>query len=70
MSYLISGAVVVEVLFAYDGIGKELVDAIFARDYPLVQAAVFVIGVFVVTVNIVGDALLRMLDPRTARARA
>ncbi|MFD1826296.1 MULTISPECIES: ABC transporter permease [Mumia] len=69
MSYLISGAVVVEVLFAYDGIGKELVDAIFARDYPLVQATVFVIGVFVVTVNILGDALLTMLDPRTARAR-
>ncbi|WP_262851619.1 ABC transporter permease [Mumia quercus] len=70
MSFLISGAVVVEVLFAYDGIGKELVDAIFARDYPLVQAAVFVIGVFVVTVNILGDALLAVLDPRTARDRA
>ncbi|MGH1562364.1 ABC transporter permease [Mumia sp. DW29H23] len=70
LSYLISGAVVVEVLFAYDGIGKELVDAIFARDYPLVQACVFVIGVFVVTVNIVGDTLIRVLDPRTTRARA
>ncbi|MFC6151239.1 MULTISPECIES: ABC transporter permease [Mumia] len=70
ISYLISGAVVVEVLFAYDGIGKELVDAIFARDYPVVQACVFVIGVFVVVVNVVGDGLLRALDPRIARARA
>ncbi|WP_370619967.1 ABC transporter permease [Mumia sp. Pv 4-285] len=70
VSYLISGAVVVEVLFAYDGIGKELVDAIFARDYPVVQATVFVIGVFVVLVNVVGDGLLRALDPRLARARA
>lgn len=70
LSYLISGAVVVEVLFAYDGIGKRLVDAIFARDYPVVQAAVFAIGVVVVIVNVLGDALLRVLDPRTGRAAA
>lgn len=70
LSYLISGAVVVEVLYAYDGIGKRLVDAIFARDYPVVQAAVFVIGVVVVLVNVCGDALLRVLDPRTGRAAA
>lgn len=70
VSYLVSGAVVVEVLFAYNGIGKLLVDAIFARDYPVVQAAVFVIGVFVVVVNLLGDGLVRTLDPRTTRARA
>jgi len=70
VSYLISGAVVVEVLFAYSGIGKQLVDAIFARDYPLVQATVFVIGVFVIVINLLGDLLLRRLDPRTTRARA
>ena len=70
VSYLLSGAVVVEVLFAYNGIGKRLVDAIFARDYPVVQAAVFVIGVFVIVVNLVGDALVRALDPRTARGLA
>ena len=70
LSYLISGAVVVEVLFAYDGIGKRLVDAIFARDYAVVQAAVFAIGVVVVVVNVLGDALLRVLDPRTGRAAA
>jgi ABC-type dipeptide/oligopeptide/nickel transport system permease component len=70
VSYLISGAVVVEVLFAYNGIGKQLVDAIFARDYPVVQATVFVIGVLVVIVNVIGDIALRRLDPRTERARA
>ncbi|WP_244928574.1 ABC transporter permease [Nocardioides sp. W7] len=70
LSYLLSGAVVVEVLFAYDGIGKRLVDAIFARDYPVVQAAVFVIGLVVVVVNVLGDVLLRILDPRTGRAAA
>lgn len=70
VSYLLSGAVVVEVLFAYNGIGKRLVDAIFARDYPVVQAAVFVIGVFVIVVNLLGDALVRAIDPRTTRGPA
>lgn len=70
LSYLLSGAVVVEVLFAYDGIGKRLVDAIFARDYPIVQASVFVIGVIVIVVNVIGDGLLRLIDPRTGREAA
>lgn len=70
VSYLVSGAVVVEVLFAYQGIGKQLVDAIFARDYPLVQATVFVIGVLVVVVNILGDVILLRLDPRAEREAA
>ena len=69
-SYLLSGAVVVEVLFAYSGIGKLLVDAIFQRDYAIVQASVFVIGVVVVLVNVVGDLLLRVVDPRTTRSAA
>lgn len=67
VSYLLSGAVVVEVLFAYNGIGKQLVDAVFARDYPIVQATVFVIGMLVVVVNVLGDLLLARLDPRTTR---
>lgn len=69
-SYLLSGAVVVEVLFAYSGIGKQLVDAIFQRDYAIVQASVFVIGVIVVLVNVAGDVLLRVVDPRTTRSAA
>lgn len=67
VSYLLSGAVVVEVLFAYNGIGKQLVDAVFARDYPVIQAAVFVIGMLVVVVNVIGELLLARLDPRTTR---
>lgn len=67
VSYLLSGAVVVEVLFAYNGIGKQLVDAVFARDYPIVQATVFVIGMLVVVVNVLGELVLARLDPRTTR---
>lgn len=70
VSYLLSGAVVVEVLFAYNGIGKLLVDSVFARDYPVVQATVFVIGMLVVVVNVLGELLLARLDPRTTRERA
>lgn len=70
VSYLISGAVVIEVLFAYNGVGKQLVDAIYGRDYPIVQATVFVIGVLVIVVNVLGDLILRRLDPRTTREAA
>lgn len=70
VSYLLSGAVVVEVLFAFNGIGKQLVDAIFQRDYAIVQASVFVIGVIVVVVNVLGDAAVRLVDPRTTRGAA
>ncbi|MFC6154933.1 ABC transporter permease [Nocardioides yefusunii] len=70
ISYLLSGAVVVEVLFSYNGIGKLLVDSVFARDYPLVQACVFVIGMLVVVVNVVGELLMTRLDPRTTREGA
>jgi ABC-type dipeptide/oligopeptide/nickel transport system permease component len=70
ISYLLSGAVVVEVLFAYNGVGKLLVDAVFARDYPVVQATVFVIGMLVVLVNVVGELVLAKLDPRTTRESA
>ena len=70
LSYLLSGAVVVEVLFSYNGVGKLLVDAVFARDYPVVQATVFVIGLLVVVVNVLGELLLARLDPRTTREGA
>lgn len=70
VSYLLSGAVVVEVLFTYNGIGKLLVDSVFARDYPVVQAAVFVIGMLVVLVNILGELLMARIDPRTTREGA
>lgn len=70
VSYLLSGAVVVEVLFSYNGIGKLLVDSVFNRDYPVVQACVFVIGMLVVVVNVIGELLMAKLDPRTTREGA
>ena len=60
---LIGGTVVIENLFGIPGIGHFLVDSIRARDYPVVQGAVLMIGCFVVIANTVSDVILMWLDP-------
>ena len=61
---LFGGLVVIETVFTIPGIGRYLVDAITHRDYPSVQALVFVISLFVVTVNLLVDIVYGFLDPR------
>ena len=61
---LFGGLVVIETVFTIPGIGRYLVDAITHRDYPSVQALVFVISLFVVTVNLLVDIIYGFLDPR------
>jgi peptide/nickel transport system permease protein len=61
---LFGGLVVIETVFTVPGIGRYLVDAITHRDYPSIQAVVFMIAVFVVTVNLLVDILYGFLDPR------
>lgn len=61
---LISGAVVAEVIFARQGLGRSLVEAIVDRDTPIVLAIVFFIGVVYIVVNLVVDLLYRLVDPR------
>ena len=60
----LGGAVVTEMVFAWPGVGRLIVSAIFARDYPLVQAAVFVVAAMLVVVNLVVDLLYAVIDPR------
>ena len=60
----LGGAVVTEMVFAWPGVGRLIVSAIFARDYPLVQAAVFVVAAMFVVVNLVVDLLYAVIDPR------
>ena len=60
----LGGAVVTEMVFAWPGVGRLIVSAIFARDYPLVQAAVLVVAVMFVVVNLVVDLLYAVIDPR------
>jgi peptide/nickel transport system permease protein len=61
---LFSGTVFVEVVFAWPGIGRRLVEAVQARDYPVVMAATVVSAVLVVLGNLAADVLVTWLDPR------
>lgn len=61
---LLGGSVVVEMLFSYPGLGRLVVDAVFKRDYPLIQGYVLFTGVIVVFVNLFVDLSYRLLDPR------
>jgi peptide/nickel transport system permease protein len=61
---LLGGAVVTETVFSWPGIGRLAIQGIYNRDYPVVQASVFVAAVFFVVVNFVIDLLYTILDPR------
>jgi peptide/nickel transport system permease protein len=61
---LFSGAVFVEAVFAWPGVGRILVEAVQARDYPVVMAATTVSAILVVLGNLFADVLLALADPR------
>jgi len=65
---LIGGAVITEYVFALPGVGRLVVDAVFARDYPLVQGVVLLIAVGFILTNLMVDVLYGLIDPRI-RAR-
>jgi peptide/nickel transport system permease protein len=61
---LLGGSVITETIFAWPGVGRLSVQAIYNRDYPVVQAAVFLLSSTFVFVNLVVDLLYTYLDPR------
>jgi peptide/nickel transport system permease protein len=61
---LMGGAVITEQIFAYPGVGWLAIAAIYARDFPVVQAVVFVVSVIVVLANLIVDVVYTYLDPR------
>jgi ABC-type dipeptide/oligopeptide/nickel transport system permease component len=61
---LLGGAVLTETIFSWPGMGRLLVDSIFARDYPVVQGCVLVFSAGFIVVNILADALYAVVDPR------
>jgi len=65
---LLGGAVVIESVFAWPGIGRLVVDAIAQRDYAVVQAVLLVTVAIFVAVNFVADSLYGFVDPRVGRA--
>ena len=66
---LLAGAIVVEKIFARPGLGSLLLDALFARNYPLVQGCVLVIAAMFVTSNLLTDTLHAVADPRMREER-
>jgi peptide/nickel transport system permease protein len=68
VGFLLGGAVIVEGVFAYPGIGGLALDAVATRDIPLVEAFVWVVAVMILVVNILIDALTTILDPRLREA--
>ena len=61
---LMAGSIIVETVFAYPGIGRQLITAISQRNYPVIQADIFIIGLVVVVGNLLADLSYRWLDPR------
>lgn len=61
---LLSGAVITETLFSWNGLGMLLVDSIQMRDYPITQACIFIIAISYVFVNLFTEILYKLLDPR------
>ena len=60
----VTGTVIVEIVFAWPGVGQYVVDAVFSRDYPVVTGFVVFTGTVFVVVNLVVDLLYTRLDPR------
>ena len=64
IAILFGGAVVTEIVFAWPGIGQLLIKALFARDYPLIQASLFMVGTMIVIISILLDVAYVIIDPR------
>jgi ABC-type dipeptide/oligopeptide/nickel transport system permease component len=67
---LLTGSVVTETIFAYPGIGKLMVDAMYMRDYPIVTSGIFFLALMFSLVNLLVDILYTYLDPRVKLERS
>ena len=61
---IVTGAVIIETVFAWPGLGRLMADAVIGRDFPVIQAAVLLVAVVVLTVNLVVDIAYAYVDPR------
>jgi ABC-type dipeptide/oligopeptide/nickel transport system permease component len=64
LGYIVAGAILIETVFSWPGIGRAVYDAVLARDYPMLQGAFLVLTVSVVFFNLAADLLYFKLDPR------
>ena len=68
--YLIGGLVVIEVIFNYQGVGRLLFNAARAKDFPMLQSAVLVVGIVYLAATLLADVAYSLLNPRIRYARA
>ncbi len=64
LGFTVSGAIYIETVFSYDGLGKLFQDALTKQDYPLLQGAFLLLAVSVIAANMIADVLYTYLDPR------
>jgi peptide/nickel transport system permease protein len=64
LGYIVAGAILVETVFSWPGVGRAVYDAVLQRDYPTLQGAFLLLTVSVVFFNLVADLLYFKLDPR------
>ena len=67
LGYIVGGIVVVEDVFTLPGVGRLLLDAIFQRDYPVVQGVILLLAAAFMTLNLAVDLLYALIDPRLRR---
>jgi len=60
----LSGAVITETLFSWDGLGRLLVESIQTRDYPITQACVLIIAISYIGINLLTEVIYGLVDPR------
>ncbi len=68
-AFMMGGAIVVENIFSWNGVGRMAVEAIFQRDYPIIQGFILTFAVVVVFVSIMLDAVYAFIDPRIRRSQ-
>ena len=61
---MVAGSIVIEQVFSLPGIGRLLLASIASRDFPVVQAIVVILALWVVVVNFIADVLYQCIDPR------
>jgi len=61
---IVTGALFIEMIFSYPGVGLLIYNSLFMRDYPILQGAFFIVTVFVIVANFVVDSLYAKIDPR------
>jgi peptide/nickel transport system permease protein len=64
LGFMLSGTIIIETVFAWPGLGRLIVQAVPGRDFPVIQAGVFVFAVVFVAINLVVDVLYTVVDPR------